>query len=713
MAMDDMYGGEGGVLPDEPVKQTQVPATDQGRGDANDRVEELPVHTRDSNDGRDRLRSLVGMTAPAVGGGATTTPGRQVASTNVALKARQSTLDPFIGNKVQKDLDRLLALAMYRGGVSFNWMRLKETQDYWDYIVTLLRASIVPVPQLLTYEGLRTRMLHIIYHEVATLIAPKKAKRADTGCTDKTGVSLADIWESVIRDDIGVHNVNAICTNNVEVMKAAADVLHSHPDHAIARIPWIPCAAHCLSLLLRDIAAQPWARLVMTRSHKMVKFMRNKQRALALHRGTEHALDLRRRADTRFRTAFMMFERLWAQRFVLDEVVSSDNWRPARWAGDARTEEPEVRRLCRSDSWWQQVKRVMDAMEPCYNFLKDMDRDGSSPPSSWDLQSILERKIDALHLEERERVAIMEIVEDRCAMMCQPAHAATYLLDPRRRDERASTGVMGGVDRGSSHATQGGRRSLLLTSRVPLTSPTSIPPRPGPGAIHSPHSSTLSGGFSLPTSVRPSSSTTICTAMRSPLGMPPLSARRPSAIRDNVKTSRVGRKKRQSEDDGGEDPPPARPKAGTGRARGRSRGSGRRRGKQQQSWALSALGDAHAETTDLAEGIAAGGGVSGGIRTKSRAAGRERQKTSSRMVDDDPDGDDHGNTSDEMSDSDCADETRQRGQAEGGDDVMTTLMALATWQIRGMWCCRVHSSACMGSCGIVGLERWMQCAFVK
>ncbi|GBG62413.1 hypothetical protein CBR_g30367 [Chara braunii] len=47
---------------------------------------------------------------------------------------------------------------------------------------------------------------------------------------------------------------------------------------------------------------------------------------------------------------------------------------------------------------------------------------------------------------------------------------------------------------------------------------------------------------------------------------------------------------------------------------------------------------------------------------------RESQKTSSHVVDDDPDGDDQGNTSDEMSDSDYADETCQRGQAEGGDD---------------------------------------------
>ncbi|GBG89650.1 hypothetical protein CBR_g49438 [Chara braunii] len=286
-------------------------------------------------------------------------------------------------------------------------------------------------------------------------------------------------------------------------------------------------------------------------------------------------------------------------------------------------------------------------------------------------------RIDESVIGDESGVMVEERIEDRDREPPQESSArdialtgaSFYGIPPLPPpQERASKGVMGGVNHGSSQATQGGGHSLLLTSCVPSTSLAGIPPRPEPGAIHSRHSSTLSGASSLPTSVRPSSSRMICTAMRSPLGMPPLLARRPSAIRDNVKTSRAGRKKRQREDDRGEDPPPARLRAGTGRARGRPRGSGRGRGKQQQSWALSALGDADAETADLGEGIATGGGVSGGIHTRSQVAGRERQKTSSHVVDDDPDGDDHGNTSDEMSGNDYADETRQRGQAEGGDD---------------------------------------------
>ncbi|GBG85292.1 hypothetical protein CBR_g39860 [Chara braunii] len=250
-------------------------------------------------------------------------------------------------------------------------------QDYWNYIVTLLRPSIMSVPRLLTYEGVRTRMMDIIFHEVAALIAPKKAKWATTGCTlltngatdttnkpimnfiaagqsgpilvrtidmshrEKTGVGLADIWEGVIRDDIGIDKVNAICTDNAEVMKTAAGILQSHPDPAMRRVPWIPCAAHCLSLLLRDIVSQPWAATVMKKAHKLVKFMRNKQRALTLHKAMRNALVLKRPAETRFGTAFMMLERLYEQRGVLDKLVSGELWAQVRWTGDARRDEPE------------------------------------------------------------------------------------------------------------------------------------------------------------------------------------------------------------------------------------------------------------------------------------------------------------------------------------------------------------------------------------
>ncbi|GBG83901.1 hypothetical protein CBR_g37772 [Chara braunii] len=394
--MDGEFAAEDLRELEEPCDQVRDCAGGVGDGD---RGEGGTQQGPDVGTVTDELRGVEGVgDGGGDGGGDRVTGTTATTSTQVVPRRRRTTLDIHLGSKVQRDLDRMLALAIYRGGVPFNWLRLKETQDYWNYIVTLMRPSIVPVPRLLTYEGVRTRMMDIIFHEVAALIAPKKAKWATTGCTlltdgatdttnkpimnfiaagqsgldmshrEKTGVGLADIWEG----DIGIDKENAICTDNAEVMKTAAGILQSHPDPAMRRIPWIPCAAHCLSLLLRDIASQPWAATVMKKAHN-------------------------------------------------------------------------------GDAIWDSVHDAREAMAPCYRFLRGMDRDGSSPTGLWDLESILRGRVRGLGLTEDERRAIMDIISDRCRMMRQPAHAAAYLLDPRRRDislltDRSSPVVQSALD---------------------------------------------------------------------------------------------------------------------------------------------------------------------------------------------------------------------------------------------------------------------------
>ncbi|GBG74098.1 hypothetical protein CBR_g17809 [Chara braunii] len=86
------------------------------------------------------------------------------------------------------------------------------------------------------------------------------------------------------------------------------------------------------------------------------------------------------------------------------------------------------------DGFWSGERTVINAMGPVYAFLGDLDRDGSSPTGLWDLEAILRQRLRSLRLSDFDRDVVMTIVRDRCAMMRQRAHAAAYLLDPRRRD---------------------------------------------------------------------------------------------------------------------------------------------------------------------------------------------------------------------------------------------------------------------------------------
>ncbi|GBG67464.1 hypothetical protein CBR_g599 [Chara braunii] len=160
------------------------------------------------------------------------------------------------------------------------------------------------------------------------------------------------------------------------------------------------------------------------------------------------------------------------------------------------------------------------------------------------------------------------------------------------------------------------------------------------------------------------SSATAAPPVRSPLGMPPLPARLPSAIVDNVKTSRAGRKRRR-EDKGDALPPPPRSQGGTGRPRDRPQGSGsgRGRGRGRDSWAMSALGANDAGEDDVGQGTTTCTDVTVGVRTRSQASSGVRSTTSTRIIDDDSD----AASSDGLSGSDYVDERDSETRARGED----------------------------------------------
>ncbi|GBG66173.1 hypothetical protein CBR_g57055 [Chara braunii] len=130
---------------------------------------------------------------------------------------------------------------------------------------------------------------------------------------------------------------------------------------------------------------------------------------------------------------------------------------------------------------------------------------------------------------------------------------------------------------------------------------------------------------------------------------------------DNVKTSRAGRKRKLSEDDGATTPVTKKKVGGTGRPRGRPPGKGKGAGQ-------SALGDVRFTPSHVSQAVGPQGGAAHGVRTRSRAAGDSTSKHSSRIVDDDPDEDNDALSSDGMSGSDYEEETRLRGVDEDVSD---------------------------------------------
>ncbi|GBG91646.1 hypothetical protein CBR_g52681 [Chara braunii] len=240
------------------------------------------------------------------------------ASTTVAKsgKKTQTSIRKWAENTAQKRMDLQWGRALCRSRVPFNFARQDETKALHDLYMEL--GAQKAKTQMTSFETMRTTVLDALYDEVKLTMQPIMDKMDISGCTlitdgctdrkfrpvlnfiavgdggavlvkvvdmsgrKKNATALAKLWEEVIRE-IGVHKVNAICTDNVGVNKRAAKILRRRKDLDIAKIPWLPCAAHTLSLLLKDISSLEWVLPIRKQAKTMVKFIKNHHRTVSLY----------------------------------------------------------------------------------------------------------------------------------------------------------------------------------------------------------------------------------------------------------------------------------------------------------------------------------------------------------------------------------------------------------------------------------------------
>ncbi|GBG78799.1 hypothetical protein CBR_g28022 [Chara braunii] len=241
------------------------------------------------------------------GGGMLGTSAQGSAAGQKSGNLTRTSIKRWVTNDSQQRLDVAWGMHLFRHDDPFNYVRTKETHDLHNLYLELgEKRQRVKMPSL---EVIRTVVLDIIYNKVQKDMHPLKAKWDNTGCTlltdgstdrrykpvmnfigaDESGaillkvvdvpekkkiaVALAMMWDHMIRD-IGVHRVNAICTNNAEVNKQAARILRRRTNRDISSIPWVPCATHYLNLLMKDVCELEWVKEVVQRTKMMVKFIR-------------------------------------------------------------------------------------------------------------------------------------------------------------------------------------------------------------------------------------------------------------------------------------------------------------------------------------------------------------------------------------------------------------------------------------------------------
>eukprot|EP01018_Ginkgo_biloba_P019449 Gb_16595 [translate_table: standard] len=184
-------------------------------------------------------------------------------------------------------------------------------------------------------EALRNTILKISKDRLTNKLTSIKETRKHTGCT-----IISDGWSDM--KHMPLINVLVYCPEGVLFVKAVDAMYHKKTSEFIFKILeeavievgeenvvqivtdsssncvgagkmimarfntiyWIPCAAHCMDLLLHDLGKLPWVNEVIRRGKLIINFVVNHHLTLSIYR--KHATkELLRSCNTRFSTYYI------------------------------------------------------------------------------------------------------------------------------------------------------------------------------------------------------------------------------------------------------------------------------------------------------------------------------------------------------------------------------------------------------------------------
>jgi hypothetical protein len=95
---------------------------------------------------------------------------------------------------------------------------------------------------------------------------------------------------------------------------------------------WIPCATHCLDLMLEDIDKIEWVKKCVGQVKIMTEYIYNHTLVLNLMRKNTRGKELVRDAITQFATNFLKLQSMLQQRAKLEKIFSSNEWNASQWS---------------------------------------------------------------------------------------------------------------------------------------------------------------------------------------------------------------------------------------------------------------------------------------------------------------------------------------------------------------------------------------------
>ncbi|KAL7191367.1 hypothetical protein ACSBR2_023442 [Camellia fascicularis] len=227
-------------------------------------------------------------------------------------------------------------------------------------------------------------------------------------------------------DEIGEQYVVQVVTDNEPALKAAGKMLMRKRKH----LYWTACSAHCIDLMLKDIANKKSVAKVIEDGKTITNFIYNSGWMLDLMRKFTGGRELIRPAITRFATNFIAIESIVRYKQQLRAMFNSDEWKNSRW-GKAKTGQPyNVKKIILGKEFWQKATELCKVHEPLVRVLRLVD--GDEKPTMGFIYEAIDRAKLAIKRDCRYYTEYWKIIDTRWSFQLhQDLHVAGYFLNPQ------------------------------------------------------------------------------------------------------------------------------------------------------------------------------------------------------------------------------------------------------------------------------------------
>ncbi|KAL9861636.1 putative HAT dimerization domain, ribonuclease H-like superfamily [Arabidopsis thaliana] len=354
-------------------------------------------------------------------------------------------------------VDMSVALWFYDACIPMNAVNSPLFQPMMSMVASMGHGYVGP-----SYHALRVGLLRDAKLQVSLIIDKFKSSWASTGCTLMAdgwkdtrqrplinflvycpkgitflkSVDASDIYASAenlcnlfaeLVGIIGSENIVHFVTDSAPNYKAAGKLL----VEKFPTIAWSPCSAHCINLILEDVAKLPHVHHIVRRMSKVTIFVYNHKPALNWVRKRSGWREIIRPGETRFATTFIALQSLYQHKEDLQALVTSAD--------------PELKQLFKTskakvaksvildERMWNDCLIIVKVMTPIIRLLRICDAD-EKPSLPYVYEGMYRARLGIKNIfQEKETLykPYTNIIDRRWdRMLRHDLHAAAYYLNP-------------------------------------------------------------------------------------------------------------------------------------------------------------------------------------------------------------------------------------------------------------------------------------------